>query len=60
VKIVEVRPLVLGTRWRNLTFVVVGTDEGLEGVGRGRGSPAVSALEPQSWNSRSRAHLTRL
>jgi galactonate dehydratase len=36
VKIVEVRPLVLGTRWRNLTFVVVGTDEGLEGVGEVR------------------------
>jgi galactonate dehydratase len=36
VKIVEVRPLVLGTPWRNLTFVVVRTDEGLEGVGEVR------------------------
>src|SRR3954462_1502126 len=35
-KIVEVRPLVLGTAWRNLTFVVVRTDEGLEGVGEVR------------------------
>jgi galactonate dehydratase len=36
VRIVEVRPLVLGTEWRNLTFVVVRTDEGLEGVGEVR------------------------
>jgi galactonate dehydratase len=36
VKIVEVRPLVLGTAWRNLTFVVVRTDEGIEGVGEVR------------------------
>jgi galactonate dehydratase len=36
VKVVEVRPLVLGTPWRNLTFVVVRTDEGLEGVGEVR------------------------
>jgi len=36
VKIVDVRPLVLGTAWRNLTFVVVRTDEGLEGVGEVR------------------------
>lgn len=35
-KIVDVRPLVLGTAWRNLTFVVVRTDEGLEGVGEVR------------------------
>jgi galactonate dehydratase len=35
-KIVEVRPLVLGTAWRNLTFVIVRTDEGLEGVGEVR------------------------
>ena len=35
-KIVEVRPLVLGTAWRNLTFVVVRTDEGIEGVGEVR------------------------
>jgi galactonate dehydratase len=36
VKIVEVRPLVMGTAWRNLTFVAVRTDEGLEGVGEVR------------------------
>ncbi|MEA2280153.1 MAG: galactonate dehydratase [Solirubrobacteraceae bacterium] len=35
-KIVEVRSLVLGTAWRNLTFVVVRTDDGLEGVGEVR------------------------
>ncbi len=35
-KIAEVRPLVMGTAWRNLTFVVVRTDEGLEGVGEVR------------------------
>ena len=35
-KITEVRPLVLGTAWRNLTFVLVRTDEGLEGVGEVR------------------------
>ena len=28
-KITQVRPLVMGTPWRNLTFVVVETDEGL-------------------------------
>ena len=32
-KIAEVRPLVLGAAWRNLTFVVVRTDDGIEGVG---------------------------
>jgi galactonate dehydratase len=31
-----VRPLVMGTAWRNLTFVVVETDEGLQGVGEVR------------------------
>jgi len=35
-KISRVRPLVLGTPWRNLTFVVVETDEGLSGVGEAR------------------------
>jgi galactonate dehydratase len=35
-RIAEVRPLVLGTAWRNLTFVVVRTDDGLEGVGEVR------------------------
>jgi galactonate dehydratase len=36
VRIADVRPLVLGTAWRNLTFVVVRTDEGVEGVGEVR------------------------
>jgi galactonate dehydratase len=35
-KITNVRPLVLGTPWRNLTFVVVETDEGISGVGEVR------------------------
>jgi galactonate dehydratase len=35
-KITRVRPLVLSTGWRSLTFVVVDTDEGLEGVGEVR------------------------
>lgn len=35
-RIADVRTLVLGTAWRNLTFVVVRTDEGLEGVGEVR------------------------
>src|SRR5688572_2455343 len=35
-KISAVRPLVLGTPWRDLTFVVVETDEGLRGVGEAR------------------------
>ena len=35
-KITSVRTLVLGTGWRNLTFAVVETDEGLEGVGEVR------------------------
>jgi galactonate dehydratase len=35
-KIVEVRPIVVGTAWRNLTIVVVRTDDGLEGVGEVR------------------------
>ena len=35
-KITKVRPLVMGTPWRNLTFVVVETDEGLSGVGEVR------------------------
>src|ERR671911_2755344 len=35
-RIAEVRPLVLGTPWRHLAFVVVRTDEGLEGVGEVR------------------------
>ena len=35
-KITNVRPLVMGTPWRNLTFLVVETDEGLSGVGEVR------------------------
>jgi galactonate dehydratase len=35
-KIVNVTPLVLGTPWRNLTFVKVETDEGLTGLGEAR------------------------
>lgn len=35
-KIVKVTPFVLGTAWRNLTFVKVETDEGLVGVGETR------------------------
>jgi galactonate dehydratase len=35
-KISKVRPLVMGTPWRNLTFVIVETDEGLTGVGEAR------------------------
>ena len=35
-KISAVRPLVLGTPWRELTFVIVETDEGLRGVGEAR------------------------
>jgi galactonate dehydratase len=35
-RIAEVRPLVLGTAWRNLTFAIVRTDEGIEGVGEVR------------------------
>jgi len=43
-KIAEVRPLVLGAAWRNLTFVVVRTDEGIEGVGEVRMINHTSAL----------------
>jgi len=35
-KIVDVKSYVLGTPWRNLTFVQVLTDDGLEGVGEVR------------------------
>jgi galactonate dehydratase len=35
-KIAAVTPLVMGTAWRNLTFVKVRTDEGLTGVGEVR------------------------
>jgi galactonate dehydratase len=36
VKIAKITPMVLGTAWRNLTFVKVDTDEGLSGVGEVR------------------------
>lgn len=35
-KIVDVKTAVLGTAWRNLTFVRVITDEGIEGIGEVR------------------------
>ena len=35
-KITSVEPLVLGTAWRNLTIVVVQTDDGIEGIGEVR------------------------
>jgi galactonate dehydratase len=35
-KITNVTPMVMGTEWRNLTFVKVETDEGLAGVGECR------------------------
>ena len=35
-KITQVTPMVMGTAWRNLTFVKVETDEGLVGVGEVR------------------------
>lgn len=44
-KITNVTPLVLGTPWRNLTFVKVETDEGLTGVGEARALNRTEALE---------------
>ena len=35
-KIIKVTPLVMGTAWRNLTFVKVETDAGLTGIGEAR------------------------
>lgn len=35
-KITNVTPIILGTKWRNLTFVKVETDEGISGVGEAR------------------------
>ncbi|PJF41208.1 MAG: mandelate racemase/muconate lactonizing enzyme family protein [Chloroflexi bacterium] len=35
-KIVNVTPLVMGTEWRNITFLKVETDDGLTGVGEAR------------------------
>ena len=43
-KITRVTPLVLGTAWRNLTFVKVETDEGLMGVARRARSTRTDAL----------------
>ncbi|MCH8816517.1 MAG: mandelate racemase/muconate lactonizing enzyme family protein, partial [Chloroflexi bacterium] len=35
-KITGFRTLVLGTPWRNLTYLILETDEGLTGVGEAR------------------------
>ncbi|HTK07463.1 MAG TPA: mandelate racemase/muconate lactonizing enzyme family protein [Ktedonobacteraceae bacterium] len=35
-KISAIRPLVVGTPWRNLTYLIVETDEGLSGIGEAR------------------------
>jgi galactonate dehydratase len=35
-KVTNVRTAVLGTAWRNLTYVIVETDEGISGVGEAR------------------------
>lgn len=35
-KIIRVRPIVMGTPWRNLIFLIIETDEGLSGVGEVR------------------------
>ncbi|MAS34157.1 MAG: dehydratase [Anaerolineaceae bacterium] len=35
-KITKITPMILGTRWRNLTFIKVDTDEGISGVGEAR------------------------
>lgn len=43
-RIVSVTPLVLGAAWRNLTFVKVATDDGIEGVGEVRMINHTSAL----------------
>lgn len=44
-RISAIRPLILGTPWRNLTFVVVETDEGLRGVGEVRMVNHTDALQ---------------
>ena len=44
-KIVDVKSAVLGTAWRNITFVRVLTDEGLEGVGEVRMIQHTDALQ---------------
>ena len=43
-KIKNITPLVLGTPWRNLTFLKVETDEGLVGVSEGRNVNRTEAL----------------
>ena len=43
-KITRLTPLVLGTPWRNLTFLKVETDEGLVGVSEGRNVNRTEAL----------------
>src|SRR6476646_6671964 len=43
-KITNVTPLVLGTPWRNLTFVKVETDEGIYGLGEVRMNNRTNAL----------------
>ena len=43
-KITKITPLVLGTPWRNLTFLKVETDEGLVGWGEGRNVNRTEAL----------------
>ena len=43
-KITAVTPLVLGTPWRNLTFVKVETDSGLYGLGEVRIPNRTNAL----------------
>src|SRR5258708_9050880 len=43
-KITAVTPLVLGTPWRNLTFVKVDTDEGIYGLGEVRMNNRTNAL----------------
>src|SRR5215510_8781014 len=43
-RITKLTPLVLGTPWRNLTFVKLDTNEGLSGVGEVRCSNRTNAL----------------
>jgi galactonate dehydratase len=44
-RISAIKPLILGTPWRNLTFVIVETDEGLRGVGEVRMVNHTDALQ---------------
>jgi galactonate dehydratase len=43
-RITKMTPFVLGTPWRNLTFVKLDTDEGLSGVGEVRANNRTNAL----------------